>query len=175
MHFFIRSLLAGWLAGFVNLVKWKECFSWMSIVVNVCACVVGIVFAFCSIHTWLLVTRCVLRVFFHCICSCCAYACVRMLATHIKCTTILLIIWIHVWFGVCAGALKVICTENALTDAIAMAVFPRDINSNSAIIVECMKCKRCGKKEKPNTLKMCKFFQLTEWNAPTIFLTHILH
>lgn len=46
----------------------------------------------------------------------------------------------------CAGALKVSCTENALTDAKAMADFPCDIHSNSAIIVECMKCKCCGKK-----------------------------
>lgn len=64
------------------------------------------------------------------------------LCTRVECS-------MYLWFGLvwcCAGALKVSCTENALTDAKAMAVFPCDIHSNSAIIVECMKCKCCGTK-----------------------------
>lgn len=138
----------------------------------VCVCMsisVGIVFAFCSIHTWLLVTGSALLWMFSlylslslCVClpvRLCVYCSYRMYAY--TCTYYR--VCIHGLVECCAGALNASCSENALTDAIAMAVFPWLIlPSNSAIIVECMKWKLLRQNEEnKNSLKMCEFFQLT--------------
>lgn len=84
----------------------------------------------------------------------CVYSC-RMYCTYTYCS-------MYLWFGlVLRGRIKSQLYWKRPSRCHCDGGSPCDINSNSAIIVECMKCKCCGKKKK-NTLQMCKFFQLTD-------------
>lgn len=146
----------------------------MSIVVNVCVCVYEYQCWYCvcvlfdshlTIGDGLCSAMNVFTVSLSlslCVClpvRLCVYCSYRMYAY--TCTYYR--VCVHGLVECCAGALNASCSENALTDAIAMAVFPWLIlPSNSAIIVECMKWKLLRQNEEnKNSLKMCEFFQLT--------------